>query len=115
MIAKLEVAAARRPRLYSLRLVALAFLGDVILTFVRVFPLAAPIVIGTLFYNHPVFNWLAVIVVLFLIWLVLRVARQGRDTCRDHTRARTFLAPSRPLRPLALRCPHGLALARGEY
>ena len=53
-----------------MRLALLALAGEVILTFVRVFPFAAPIVIGTLFVNNAVFYALAVFVILLLTWMM---------------------------------------------
>ena len=67
---RLEAAAAARPRLYRLRLALLALAGDAILTFVRVLPLAAPIVLGTFYVNNTLVDVLAACVILLLIWLM---------------------------------------------
>jgi Zn-dependent protease with chaperone function len=67
---RLEAAAAARPGLYRMRLALLALTGDMILTFVRVVPFALPIVIGTLFFNHPYIYALAAFTIIFLIWVM---------------------------------------------
>ena len=67
-VRRLEAAAAARPALYRMRLALCALVGDVILTFVRVFPFAAPIVIGALFVNNTYLYVLAVFVIMLLIW-----------------------------------------------
>src|SRR5215510_6008359 len=69
-LARLEAAAAAHPIRYRFVLGTLALFGDVALTFVRVFPLAAFPILGTLLYNRELFYWVAGIAVLFLIWLV---------------------------------------------
>ena len=66
----LEAAAAARPGLYRLRLVLLALAGDAILTFVRVLPLAAPIVLGTFYFNNAFIDALAACAILLLTWLM---------------------------------------------
>jgi Zn-dependent protease with chaperone function len=66
---RLQAAAARRPMVYRAGLVALALLGDFILTFVQVLPWALPIVIGALLFNSPLFHWLAAFAIILLIWL----------------------------------------------
>ena len=74
---RLEAAAAAHPGLYRMRLALLALAGDVILTFVRIFPFAAPIVFGALFVNNTYIHALAAFAIMLLIWLM----RPGyRDT-----------------------------------
>ena len=67
---RLEAAAAARPGLYRFRLALLALAGDAILTFVRVLPLAAPIVLGTFYFNNTFIDVLAACAILLLIWLM---------------------------------------------
>jgi Zn-dependent protease with chaperone function len=68
---RLEAAAAARPRLYSVRLALLAIAGDVLLSALRVVPLAGPILLfAFLIYDHLAFRLLAVAVTLLLVWLM---------------------------------------------
>jgi hypothetical protein len=76
---RLEAAAAARPGLYRLHLVLLAVVGDVLLTLIRVFPVAVPIVIGALFFDSTVLHLLAAAAVLLLIW-VMRPGRRASGT-----------------------------------
>src|SRR5262245_27111333 len=78
-LARLEAAAAAHPVRYRFVLGTLALFGDIALTFVRAFPLAAWPILGALLYNRVLFYWLAGIAVLFLMWLV-------RPGYRDHGR-----------------------------
>jgi Zn-dependent protease with chaperone function len=80
---RLEASAAARPGLYRLRLVLLALTGDVLLTFVRVAWVAAPIVFGALFVNNAYVDLLAAAVILLFIWLMRPVIRDsGRSIAR---------------------------------
>jgi membrane protein implicated in regulation of membrane protease activity len=76
-VRRLEAAAAARPGLYRLRLALLAIVGDVLMTFIRVAPLAAPIVISALFFNSTGLRVMAGLGVVFLIWVL-------RPGLRDH-------------------------------
>jgi Zn-dependent protease with chaperone function len=67
---RLEAAAAARPGLYRMRLALLALAGDVILTFVRVVPFAAPIAVAALFVNNTFIRVLAAVAVVLLPWLM---------------------------------------------
>jgi len=69
-LARLEAAAAAHPIRYRFILGTQALFGDVALTFVRAFPLAAWPIFGALLYNRELFYWVAGIAVLFLMWLV---------------------------------------------
>jgi membrane protein implicated in regulation of membrane protease activity len=81
---RLEAAAATRPRLYSARLVLLALAGDVLLTVVRVAPVAGWIVIGALFYNNAYIDLLAAVAVLLLVWVMRPGFRdRGRSVARE--------------------------------
>ncbi|EJN08856.1 Zn-dependent protease with chaperone function [Bradyrhizobium sp. YR681] len=68
-IRRLEAAAEGRPRLYRLQLTLLVLAGDAALTCVRVFPLAAPIVLGALLANNTIIDILAAFAVVLLTWL----------------------------------------------
>jgi Zn-dependent protease with chaperone function len=74
-LTRLEAAAQKRPRLYRLRLMLLALIGDISLTFVRVLPLAVPIVVGVLLYDRELFYWAGGLAVVLLSWIV----RPGTD------------------------------------
>jgi len=83
-LARLEAAAAVHPTRYRFVLGTLALFGDVTLTFVRAFPLAAWPIFGALLYNREFFYWVAGIAVLFLIWLVRPGYRDdGRPVSRE--------------------------------
>lgn len=83
-LARLEAAAAAHPIRYRFGLATLALFGDVTLTFVRAFPLAAWPIFGALLYNRVLFYWVAGIAVLFLIWLVRPGYRDdGRPVSRE--------------------------------
>jgi hypothetical protein len=66
---RLEAAAASRPGLYAARLVLFALAGDVLMTTVRVAPLAVPVVFGALIYNNIYIDGLAAVAVLLFLWL----------------------------------------------
>lgn len=68
-VRRLEASAAARPQLYRLRLLMLAVAGDTILTFVRVFPFAAPIALGALFVNNMFIGAVATLAIVLLIWM----------------------------------------------
>jgi Zn-dependent protease with chaperone function len=74
---RLETLAATRPGPYRARLAFLAIAGDAVLTFVRVLPLAGPIVLGALFANNTIIYALAALAVLLLIWVVRPSYRDG--------------------------------------
>jgi Zn-dependent protease with chaperone function len=77
---RLQQEAAENPTRYRRRLAVRAVLGDVGLSFVQVLPWAAPIFIGAVIYNHPLFYALAAAIVLFLAWVMrpnLRI--EGRE------------------------------------
>ncbi len=81
---RLEAAAAARPALYSARLVLLALAGDVLLTVVRVAPVAGWIVIGALFVNNAYVDLLAAAAVLLLVWVMRPGVRdRGRSVARQ--------------------------------
>jgi Zn-dependent protease with chaperone function len=80
---RLEAAAAARPALYRMRLALLALAGEVILTFVRVFPLAAPIVIGALFVNNTVIHVVAGFVILLMIWTMRAGFRDNVESVKQ--------------------------------
>lgn len=69
-VQRLEAEAAARPGLYRMRLALLALAGDLMLTFVRAFPLAAPIVIGALLVNHAYVYAGSAIAIMFLAWVM---------------------------------------------
>jgi Zn-dependent protease with chaperone function len=80
---RLETAAAARPGLYRAKLVLLAVAGDVLLTFVRMTPVAGPIVVGALFVNNAYVHLLTAVVVLMLAWLMRPDVRdRGRSVAR---------------------------------
>jgi Zn-dependent protease with chaperone function len=74
---RLEAAAAGRPGRYRARLLLLAVAGDVLLTAVRVVPLAGPIVLGAIIVNSAYIRLLAAVIVLLLIWLMRPVIRDS--------------------------------------
>jgi Zn-dependent protease with chaperone function len=76
-VRRLEAAAAARPALYRMRLALCALVGDVILTFVRVFPFVASIVVGVLFVNNTYLYVLGALVILLLIWTMRPGYRDG--------------------------------------
>jgi Zn-dependent protease with chaperone function len=83
-LARLEAAAAAHPIRYRFVLGTLALFGDITLTFVRAFPLAAWPILGALLYNSELFYWVAGITVLFLMWLVRPGYRDdGRPVSRQ--------------------------------
>lgn len=83
-IARIERFAARWPRLYRFRLVALALIGDGLLTLIEVLPWFLPVGFGLLWYNHVVFYWIGAAVLVLLIWLVRPSVRDhGRELRRD--------------------------------
>jgi Zn-dependent protease with chaperone function len=73
-LARLEVEAAVHPIRYRVVLRMLALLGDAVLIFVRVLPLAFIPIVGAVITNNTFFYWVTGIAVPFLVWLV----RPGR-------------------------------------
>jgi len=73
-LAYLEAEAAANPTRYRVVLRTLALVGDVVLMFVRVLPLAFVPIVGAVITNNIFFYWAAGIAVPFLVWLV----RPGR-------------------------------------
>ena len=73
-LACLEAEAAAHPTRYRVVLRTLALVGDVVLMFVRVLPLAFVPIAGAVIINNSFFYGLAGIAVPFLVWLV----RPGR-------------------------------------
>src|SRR5262245_52769338 len=69
-LARLEVEAAAHPIRYRVVLRTLALLGDAVLTFVRVLPLAFIPIVGAVITNNTFFYWVTGIAVPFLVWLV---------------------------------------------
>ena len=69
-LARLEAEAAAHPTRYRLVLRTLALVGDVVLMFVRVLPLAFIPIVGALVTNNSYFYWATGIAVPFLVWLV---------------------------------------------
>jgi len=77
-LARLEAAAAAHPIRYRFVLGTLALFGDVALTFVRIFPLAAFPILGTLLYNRELFDCVTGIAGLFLSCLLRPGYRERR-------------------------------------
>lgn len=65
LAAKREGAAVNR-----LHLALIAIAADIVLTVALVFPIALPIAIGTLFFNHELFYWIGAIAIVLIAWLV---------------------------------------------
>ena len=83
-VQRLEAAAARHPALYKLRLALLAIAGDALLTFFQVFPYVVGIVIGMLWYPHPLILWCGALAILILIWALRPATRlSGTPLARD--------------------------------
>jgi len=96
-VRRLEAAAAAHPRLYRLRLVLLAVVGDTILTFVRVLPFAAPIALGALFVNNMFIGAVAILAIVLLIWL-MRPGYSVHGRCVDRQDAPELYAALDDLR-----------------
>src|SRR5262245_45397233 len=77
---RLEVAAAKHPRGYRIRLTLLAIFGDATLTFVRAFPIAGPIVVGALILDHMFFYVQAILGVTIIIWVMRPGYRDSGET-----------------------------------
>src|SRR5262245_39002332 len=73
-LASLEAEAAAHPTHYRVVLRTLAVIGDAVLMFVRVLPLAFVPIVGAVITNHPFFYWTTGIAVPILVWLL----RPGR-------------------------------------
>jgi Zn-dependent protease with chaperone function len=73
-LARLEAEAGAHPTRYRVVLRTLTLVGDVVLMFVRVLPLAFVPIVGAVIINNSFFYWVAGIAVPFLVWLV----RPGR-------------------------------------
>jgi Zn-dependent protease with chaperone function len=84
LIARLEKAASENSGRYRLRLAILAIVGDVLLTFLLVLPLALPIALGALWLNHPIYYGVAAVAILFIAWLMRPTLRiKGRLLSAD--------------------------------
>src|SRR5260221_7870805 len=83
-ISRLEMAAARRPRLYRASLTASAIGGAIALTAVLVLPLVFIPLIGALLIDHPIFYAIGAFALVLLVWLVQPLRRpSGRELRRD--------------------------------
>lgn len=65
-----QALAKRDPHRYRLRLTIFAVLGDFLLTCAQILPWVLPIVVGVMFFPHPMLVWIGIAAVIFIVWLV---------------------------------------------
>jgi hypothetical protein len=92
LAARLKHDATRSPKAYRAKLVLLALFGDVTLTIAQVLPIAAPIAIGVLWANHPLFYVLGATAIVFVAWLMRPQARLEGRPVQPHEAPALFAA-----------------------
>lgn len=83
-LARYQALAERDPAGYRRKVAVAAIAGDVLLTVAQVAPLVLPIAFGVLLYPHPWLIAMAVLALVFFVWIMRPQLRTtGRPLSRD--------------------------------